>query len=75
MLSFYTCHGDPSNGGGGTGSARRLPISVMCSLITSPMNMCLNLSPMSALFDHLNDVRMLVLFLYDLAIVHLELVI
>jgi hypothetical protein len=39
------------------------------------MNMCLNVSPMSVLFDHFDDVRMLVLFLYDLAIGHLELVI
>jgi hypothetical protein len=48
---------------------------VMCSLITLAMNMCLNLSPMSVLFDHFNDVRMLVLFLYNLATGHLQLVI
>jgi hypothetical protein len=44
---------------------------VMCSLITSDMNSCLNVLPMSVLLDHFDDVRMLVMFLYDLTTGHL----
>jgi hypothetical protein len=50
---------------------RRLGNSVMCSLIISVMNSCLNVSPMSVMHNHFDDVRMFALFLYDLAISHL----